>query len=471
MTDNQQAQLFEAPPASLRSLGPQLLSRVFNTPLLIEPDKLQAIMWALSQQRSGIEVDRPLDEAVMQPACAVGRWENRDRERGSGMIIDGGVGIIPITGTLVNRGAWIGTYSGMQSYEGIAQQLRMAADDTRVKQILLELNSYGGEAAGVADLAEEIRELSATKPVTALVADAAASAAYWIASAADRVFVTESAIAGSIGVVLTHQDVTGMVQKMGVKITQIHAGADKLLGSPFKPLSSDDRAKMQAAVDEIYGQFVGRVAKYRAGAEGEKPKITEKAIRATEARVYRGARAVTEGLADGVTTGRALLAELQSLAKRGGSRTPKGAVNMSQTKSQGGAEASATYTQEELDQAKADVRAEERAKSATAIAEASKTSATAERTRIETIMTHAEAAGREKSAAHLAFKTDQSPESATALLATMPKQASTGSLADLMRAASPAIPGQDGDGTKRDAGAPVINPTSIFDARRQASAK
>ena len=144
---------------------------------------------------------------------------------------------------------------------------------------------------------------------------------------------------------------------------------------------------------------------------------------------------------------------------------------MSQTKSQGGAEASATYTQEELDQAKADVRAEERAKSATAIAEASKTSATAERTRIETIMTHAEAAGREKSAAHLAFKTDQSPESATALLATMPKQASTGSLADLMRAASPAIPGQDGDGTKRDAGAPVINPTSIFDARRQASAK
>lgn len=288
---------------------PHIASRIFNAPLLIMPDKLQAIVWSIQHHFGIAGVARPENESVMLPAAGPARWETVDRgtdtRRPSGMFIDKGVAVLPITGTLVNRGSWIGTSSGLQSYEGIAQQLRMAADDPRVQQILLDINSYGGEAGGVSDLAAEIRELSQLKPVTALIADAAASAAYWLASAASLVVAQESSMGGSIGVVMTHQDVSGMAEKKGIKITHIHAGANKVIGSPFKPLSDSDKSTLQAMVDNLYEMFTAGVASYRGD------KLTQDAAKQTEASVYTGQQLVDKGLADEVMTGRALLKQMQ----------------------------------------------------------------------------------------------------------------------------------------------------------------
>lgn len=387
----------------MNALGlPHIAARIFNTPLLMAPDKLQAVLWALSQ-RMDIAVEAPGDPGVMRPAAAVGRWETRDNTRGSGMLIDGGVGILPITGSLVHRGTWIGTSSGLQSYDGIAQQLRMAADDERIKAVLLDLNSYGGEAGGVADLAAEIRDLSALKPVRALINDAAASAGYWLASAAQDISITETGIAGSIGVVLTHQDISAAAEKAGVKITQIHAGANKLLGSPFRALSDADMAQLQDSVDQLYSLFVSRVDAYRGGRSD---------ARATEARIYRGQAAVDAGLADRVTTGRALLAEMQADVNRGMSRTTTRSNTMSQSNA-GGADA-AVYTEAQMTSAKA-AQFEAGKRQGTSEATA------AERARVKTIMTSEHAKGREEMAAHLAFDTDLAADQATALLAKSPK--------------------------------------------------
>lgn len=380
---------------------PHIASRIFNTPLLMAPDKLQAVLWALSQ-RMDIAVEAPDDPGVMRPAAAVGRWETRDSMRGSGMLIDGGVGILPITGSLVHRGTWIGTSSGLQSYDGIAQQLRIAAEDDRIKAVLLDLNSYGGEAGGVADLAQEVRDLAATKPVRAMVNDAAASAAYWLAAAAQDISITETGIAGSIGVVLTHQDISAAAEKAGVKITQIHAGANKLLGSPFKALSDADMAQLQESVDQLYALFTARVDAYRSGKSN---------ARATEARIYRGQAAVDAGLADQVTTGRALLAEMQSeVANRGKSRTSTRSNTMSGSQS-GGADA-AVYTEAQMVAAKAS-HSEAVRRDAT----------TAERARVKAIMTSENAKGREELAQHLAFDTALDADQAVALLGKSPKVA------------------------------------------------
>lgn len=385
---------------------PHIASRIFNTPLLMAPDKLQAVLWALSQ-RMDIAVEAPDDPGVMRPAAAVGRWETRDSMRGSGMLIDGGVGILPITGSLVHRGTWIGTSSGLQSYDGIAQQARMAAEDERIKSVLLDFNSYGGEAGGVADLAQELRDLAAVKPVRAMINDAAASAAYWLAAAAQDISITETGIAGSIGVVLTHQDISAAAEKAGVKITQIHAGANKLLGSPFKALSEADMAQLQESVDQLYALFTSRVDAYRGGKSN---------ARATEARIYRGQAAVDAGLADQVTTGRALLAEMQAeVANRGKSRpTLKGSTTMSGNQS-GGADA-AVYTEAQMTAAKA---SQFEAGKKSGVAEAT----TNERVRIKAIMTSENAKGREELAQHLAFDTALDADQAVALLGKSPKVA------------------------------------------------
>lgn len=455
MTDQNDLFEHQTPPSagSVVSALPMLMGRIFNTPLLIAPDKLQAILFGL-KNKLNFDVEAPADAAVMSPGAAVGRWEKR--ERASGMIVDGGVGIIPITGTLVNRGAWLGTSSGLQSYEGIAQQLRMAADDERVLEVLLDINCFGGEAAGVSDLAAEIRELSQFKRVTALVSDNAHSAAYWIAAAAAEIVVTETGYVGSIGVVLTHQDLTGMAEKEGVRITQIHAGADKLLGSPWKPLTDSDKKKLQADVDQLYDLFVSNVAAYR-GLDAE-------LIRKTEARSYRGQGALDARLANRMMSGRALLAEMQSRTSlRGASRTPQRSNTMSNANSSGGAVTQPAVTQEQVDAARADGLKAGKAEGVTA-----------ERARIKSILTHAEASGREQLAQHLAFSTDQSVDAATALLAVSPKaaaaQAKSALDAHMAATGTPGVSGEDPAGQPGAQQQPTINSAEIFANRSKSSA-
>lgn len=394
---------------------PNIAERLFATPLLMTPDKAQAIAWALRDRMGLTGLAEPTDDAMK--AAGPGLFgETMDRRAGY-HVVDG-VAVLPIQGTLVNRGAWIGASSGLTSYEGLNRQIDLIAGDDRIRAVMLDVDSRGGEASGTDDLAASIRALDQIKPVYAMIDGVGASAAYWLASAARRVYIARTSVGGSIGVVLTHYDASEAAKQQGFTITHIHAGADKVLGSPWQSLTDEDRAKLQAKVDSLYRVFVETVAEYRG--------LSTEDVRATEAGVFDGPGLVEQGLADGVTTGRQLLAAIQtnfdSPDPQGISGFSSGATrangnnggnSMPDPKENGGAEQSATtYTQAEVDSLISEQRAENEDAVANARAEGAKT----ERDRIGAILGADAAAGRSKLAHHLAFKTEQSVEDAVAAL-------------------------------------------------------
>lgn len=277
--------------------------RIFNTPLLIDPRKLEAIVEGLRDRFRGVSIEIP-DSAKAQPMAFDPAWDAYDWS--SDLTIQKGVAILPIDATLVHKGRWVGAYSGLQSYDGISQQLsiiRSKADAGEIHTLLLNLHSHGGEVAGCFDLVDELYALRDQVRTVALVADAACSAAYAIASAAEEIVITQAGYCGSIGVVYTHFDYSQMAEQMGVAITHIYAGKDKILGSPYRPLSESDRKKLQEEVDGLYEIFVAKVARNRG--------LDPQAVRDTEANVFYAEQAVELGLADRIAAPRDLLAELQ----------------------------------------------------------------------------------------------------------------------------------------------------------------
>ena len=118
-----------------------------------------------------------------------GLAEQNQRDSQTPFCLQDGIAVIEISSVLVHRGAWIGQSSGQTSYEGIAAQVAGAASDPMVRGIALEIDSFGGEVAGVFDLADAIRVARASKPIWAFVAEHVFSAGYALASQADRIIL------------------------------------------------------------------------------------------------------------------------------------------------------------------------------------------------------------------------------------------------------------------------------------------
>jgi len=273
---------------------PYLASRLYGTPLLIARPKLEVILGVVARKLAG-------DTLATPPPTA---------DVGSGLqITDSGIALIPILGTLVRRSSYLGATSGLTSYHDIEAMAESAFADPRVKAVLLEMDSSGGEAGGVFDLAQRLRMFAQTtgKLLWAIADEAALSAAYALACAADRLWLTRTAEVGSIGVVAVHVDESVADAKAGMNYTFLHADAHKVDGHPHAPLPAPVAADIQADIEHLHGQFVELVAGFR--------RLTPDVVRATEARVYRGEAAITAGLADQVGTPRdALMALSRQLA-------------------------------------------------------------------------------------------------------------------------------------------------------------
>jgi len=209
---------------------------------------------------------------------------------------EGGIGHLPILGPLVQRGDWLTGLFGIASYDDIAAAAEAAFTDPGTRGVLMEIDSPGGEVAGLFDLADRLEALKAEtgKPLWAIAREQALSASYAIASVADRLLVTQTGEVGSVGVIAVHVDQSAHDQAEGRKYTLIHAGAKKADGNPHIPLSPEALADIQADVDDLYARLVARVARARG--------MTPEAIAATEAAIYRGQHAVAAGLADGIST-------------------------------------------------------------------------------------------------------------------------------------------------------------------------
>ncbi len=371
-----------------------IASRVLNRPLLLHPTKAEVILHVL-------EGRLPLNGAALADlAPDANRFIGRNvRADGSFKLnrADNGVAIIPIVGSLVNRGAWIGSQSGLVSYEGLDALLREAEADPEIRAVVLDIDSPGGEATGMFTVAEQVRRLSAQKPVTAFINDMAASAAYGIASAAREIVVSPTSIVGSIGVVLTHMDRSAEMAKKGVKATLIYAGAHKVDGHPFGPLSESVQADLQAEVIAFYDQFVGLVARGRTG-------LTEAAIRGTEARTFIGQDAIARGLADRIASIDDVLHSLSSQAQA--AATQRTGFAMSKTTEAVPRAENAEITPEAHTTALNAARAE---------------GAATERARIAAILRSEEADGREAQAIAFALDTDIAADAAIKVLASAPK--------------------------------------------------
>lgn len=283
-----------------------IADRVLHRPLLVTPEKAQVILQVLAGRLPFGEVSAtartPAPAATVLEADAA-IPPGGDLDHLPFAMVDG-VAVLEVQGTLVNRGAWLGAMSGVTSYEGLQHQLRAARDDARVKAVVLDIDSPGGEAIGAMETAAAVRAVAAVKPVTAMVNGVACSAAYAIASGATEIATIETGVTGSIGVVYLHFDVSRQLAKEGVTPTLIYAGEHKVDGNAFAPLPDTVRADIQAEVDTWYRLFVQAVGAGRGG------RLTEAAARATEARIFVGERAVAEGLADSIGTFDEVLAGL-----------------------------------------------------------------------------------------------------------------------------------------------------------------
>ncbi|MGH7343273.1 MAG: S49 family peptidase [Candidatus Rokuibacteriota bacterium] len=260
-----------------------LAARIFNAPLLIHRPKLDAILAVLGPRIGWTETLearlRPL--AVRAPRAAT-----------PGPLP--GIAVIPIHGTLVRRTLGLEAESGLTSYEAITAALGSALASPDIAGILLDIDSPGGEAAGVFDLADRIAAARAVKPVWAVANEMAFSAAYALASGASKVWVTRMGGVGSIGVLAMHVDQSARDAKEGYRYTAVFAGERKNDLNPHEPLTSEGLAFLRSEVERIYGQFVATVAKHR-GLDAE-------AVRDTEAALYFGGDAVQAGLGDAVGT-------------------------------------------------------------------------------------------------------------------------------------------------------------------------
>ncbi|MGS4947780.1 S49 family peptidase [Meridianimarinicoccus sp. RP-17] len=286
-------------------LHARIAARAFNTPLLVEPSKAMAFLSGLGPRVLGRRID--VAEVDLSDAFGAGALPARVSLLAGGLaaqvqqdgdapypVVDG-IAVIEVSGVLIHRGGWIGQSSGQTSYEGIAAQIDAAARDPSIRGVALEIDSFGGEVAGVFDLADRIRALRGTKPVWAFVAEHAFSAGYALASQADRILLPRTGAVGSIGVVVMHADLSSQLDQDGVRVTLIHAGAHKVDGNPYAPLPEAVRDEVQREIDVMRFLFAETVA------AGRGARLSQEAALRTEAQTYRGADAVAAGLADEVT--------------------------------------------------------------------------------------------------------------------------------------------------------------------------
>ena len=206
-----------------------------------------------------------------------------------------GIAVIPIHGILTKKSEAFDDVLGMTSYEKIREEIEKALVDEKVETILLDIDSPGGEVSGIFDLADFIYEArkSEKKKIVAIANDDAYSAAYAIASSAEKVYVSRTSGVGSIGVIASHIDQSGFDEKQGIKYTTVFAGSRKNDLNPHEPITSESLENLKSEVNRLYGMLVELIARNR--------NLSVEAIKNTEAGLYFGKNAVDIGLADGMT--------------------------------------------------------------------------------------------------------------------------------------------------------------------------
>ena len=255
--------------------------------------------WGLLPDRLAAYVEA-LEQSTVVPQAV-----SRPRRATTGPVDS--IGVIPIHGPVTNRPGPFSFLFGGTSIVELRRALGEALSNRHISTIVLDVDSPGGEVDGTPELATEIFAVRGQKPIIAVVNTLAASAAYWLAAQADEIVISPSAQAGSIGVWVLHQDLSGMFEKMGVQNTLLSAGEHKTDANPFEKLATSARKDLQSHIDSIMRDFLTAVARGR----GTTPALVKASY--GSGKLYNARDAVRLGLADRIGT-------LDQVLDRGASR-------------------------------------------------------------------------------------------------------------------------------------------------------
>jgi len=298
-----------------------------------------------------------------------------------------GVAILPITGPLFRYANLFTMISGASSYEMLARDFTAALENPAIKAIILDIDSPGGEVNGVAELANMVFDARGKKPVVAYASGDAASGAYWIASAADEIVVSETSALGSIGVVGIYRSKSSKEAVSEIEIVSSQSPHKRL-----DPASDDGRARIQARIDSMADVFIGTIARNRG--------IDNQAVQDNYGAgdVMIGINAVKVGLADRIGSLERLITELSTSKAQ---PVSTGFFNANPQPPQEKKRMDFDTLKNDHPELAARLRQE---------------GSMEERKRLQAILSCEEAKGREKLAQEIAFATDVHPHEAAQLL-------------------------------------------------------
>ncbi len=188
------------------------------------------------------------------------------------------VAVIDVTGTISRT-------------ETIIDQIHQYRDDQGVKAIVLRINSPGGSVAPVQEIHSELKKLE--KPIVASMSSTAASGGYYIAAIADEILANPGTLTGSIGVIMQFTKLKGLYEKIGLEQQVVKSGKFKDTGSPLRDLTDEERALLQATLDDVHNQFIDAVF------EGRQEHLTrEDVVALADGRIFSGQQALKHKLVD-----------------------------------------------------------------------------------------------------------------------------------------------------------------------------
>lgn len=286
----------------------RIAQRLLNTPIALRPEKAEMLIAVLGERLGIVRLDRMDGTAMVSTefnsTAAQGQDDAAANRKNRLYDVVDGIAWIPIEGTLIHKSGYIGTNSGLVGYDGIMAQCRMAWDDPDVRAVWLDIDSPGGEVAGCFDAVDELyanSKKNGGKPLWAMINEQATSAAYAVASAADKIFMPRTGITGSIGVYILYVDETKALTKDGISVEFIRSGEQKAKGSSLETMDERTRSKFQSSVDRDRDIFARAVARNRG--------ISLKSVLDTEGDWFHADDALKLGLIDGV------LSEVEAFSK------------------------------------------------------------------------------------------------------------------------------------------------------------
>lgn len=269
----------------------------------ILPEQLLEIQAIYASHLRGDKIDIDAIEARLGRPLASEQQDYQIRQ--------GGVAVLALDGVMAPKANMFMRISGGVSTQMAGMQIESAIADPRVKAMVLAIDSPGGSVFGTPELGATVRELAAIKPIVTVSEATLASAAYWVGSAANAVYISGPTVqVGSIGVVASHN----YDPQSANTTTEITAGKYKRIASSTGPLSKEGKAYMQGQVDHLYSVFVDAVAANRGAS------ASDVLAQMADGRVFIGQQALDRGLVDGYATVDAMVEQLatnpEKFAKR-----------------------------------------------------------------------------------------------------------------------------------------------------------